>query len=113
MCDRVRILLKMSLRPALGATSAHANIGRLQKVLEIGAHHHHHKIKPYRLASVNVSFGKTVYVDVVIPQLGSNVIIVRDDLTPSDRARLSDILNRVAAGERLSTEELAFLYTLD
>lgn len=100
----------MSLRPTPGVPTPRPRAGRLQQVLEIGARNSTRR--PYRLASTAPAIGKTVYVDVIIPQLGSSVVVVRDDISEEDRARLSEILNRVGRGESLSDDDLAFLYTL-
>ena len=61
---------------------------------------------------VATAFGTRSDVDVIIPQLGSSVVVVRDDVSDEDRVRLSEILNRVRRGESLSDDDLAFLYTL-
>ena len=103
----------MSLRPRSTPTAQPPKTGRLNEVLAVGASRRN---TPYRLLSTlgakTAGVGQTVYVDVVVPQLGSDIIVVRDDLSEEDQKRLADILRRVMSGYAIEDEELKFLNTL-
>eukprot|EP00966_Prymnesium_polylepis_P007840 180138-Prymnesium_polylepis.1 len=94
--DREAVPMSLRASPA----SATAPRKRLEEVLDVGARYN--KKKPYRLAS---KFD-------TVADLGSDVIVVRDDIPLADQQRLADILRRVMRGEKITDEELDFLNTL-